>query len=179
MDSELQAALAWVDSGPVVVGAKHMNAVAEAAREWERLGLTRCDTCGGSGDLPAAPGLLSGGTITIDCSDCSGLGWLIPDTMIEAAVNGLLNRVGLRWLRRSPSRRLLMDSELQAALDTPLVDRTTREKLLIVAAASKWADHEDKTGACLRGITAKEDPDFEMEAVEMGGIPGVGGHGGS
>ncbi len=33
-----------------------------------------------------------------------------------------------------------MDSELQAALDTPLVDRTTREKLLIVAAARKVAN---------------------------------------
>ncbi len=86
MDSELQKALAWVDSGPGVVGAKHINALAEAAREWERLGLTRCDTCGGSKYLAQES---TGSPADVSCPACEGLGWLIPDKMVEAAANTL------------------------------------------------------------------------------------------
>ena len=102
MDSELQKAIAWVDSGPVVVGAKHINALAEAAREWERLGLTRCDTCGGSGwvsktasqfeiDNNVTTDLEPSQMMSFPCDNCSGLGWLIPDTMIEAVVKPLID----------------------------------------------------------------------------------------
>ena len=48
MDSELQEAFAWVDSGPVVVGAKHIVVLAEAARKYANLtesGLTPASQC--------------------------------------------------------------------------------------------------------------------------------------
>ncbi len=43
---------------------------------------------------------------------------------------------------------------------------TVDDVATVVEAARKWADHEEKNGACLRGITAVEDPNFEMEAPD-------------
>ena len=60
-----------------------------------------------------------------------------------------------------------MDSELQTHLDIEAIIYDKRPELVQtylddVEAARKWADHEDKTGACLRGITAVEDPNFDI-----------------
>ena len=60
-------------------------------------------------------------------------------------------------------------SDLQDELDRHEAahwnNRLTKDSL-IVEAARKWDEHEGQNAPCLRGITAVEDPDFEMEAPD-------------
>ncbi len=81
MDSELQGA--FNDVRDLCDGSEpdSLHVLVDAARKWERLGFTRCDTCDGRGSYPPMTRQV--------CPTCKALGWLIPDTMIEAAADEL------------------------------------------------------------------------------------------
>ena len=91
MDSELLKIINWFEAGgpppnETITDTEIEVRIVEAARRWERLGLTRCDTCEGSGYLAQES---TGSPADVSCPDCSGFGWLIPDTMIEAAADAV------------------------------------------------------------------------------------------
>ena len=91
MISELKQALDWVASGPVVVGAKHINAFAEAAG----LVVLLKETC----QTPGCDKGAMGWNVELEQPDidpvCGGRGWNPTTLVINTGTVAALKRMGL------------------------------------------------------------------------------------